>query len=204
MGVTDEGQCRNCMFVLKDQLNLDQMGLRPRVHARQLYVAGDRQPLTYFRFWVGVVAVDILDQRNQLSPLVLGLIFAQWAMSTVHRDLYRRVQRWHPWLPTPDIARVVKASREVIGRDPVGEAPITIGSTLLNWQEGTCDGVVVASPWSCAPGLVAESLLRHQRQIPLLFVYCDGTPLDEPRLNRFAFRLKRAVSAAPGSPASAR
>jgi activator of 2-hydroxyglutaryl-CoA dehydratase/predicted nucleotide-binding protein (sugar kinase/HSP70/actin superfamily) len=324
MGVTDEGQCRNCMFALKDQLNLDQMGLRPRVHARQLYVAGDREPLTYFRFWVGVVAVDILhqlaayhrpyetsqqgevdrlhrsfgqelerlcerrlpeqtwsrvleqgrayraiarlleraaraygdlasragngvqrprvlltgdifmridevgngglirklsaqglhvvvepyllypeyrgheetvDRRNQLSPLVPGMLFAQRAMSIVRRDLYRRVQRWHPWLPTPDIAKVVKASRELIARDPIGEAPITIGSALLNWQEGTCDGVVVASPWSCAPGLVAESHLQHERQIPMLFVYCDGTPLDEPRLSRFAFRLKRAAAA---------
>jgi len=138
---------------------------------------------------------DLVDQRNRLSPRVPGLVFARWAMSAVRGGLYRRVQRRHPWLPMPDIAKVVETSRQVIGRDPIGEAPITIGSALLNWQEGTCDGIVVASPWSCAPGLVAESLLRHERQIPMLFVYCDGTPLDEPRLGRFTFRLKRAAAA---------
>jgi predicted nucleotide-binding protein (sugar kinase/HSP70/actin superfamily) len=312
------------MFVLKDELNLEQMGLRPLVHARQLHVAGEREPLRYFRFWVGVVAADLLHQlaayhrpdetgrgevdrlqrvlgeelerlcerplpratwelalaqrrayreiaalleraarayaelarrsgngarrlrvlltgdlfmrmdevgsggliralgargihvivepyllypeyrnledaidlRNRLSPRLAGLAFARSAMSAVRRDLYRRVQRWHPWLPMPDVERIVERSRERIARDPIGEAPITIGSVLHGWREGTCDGIVVASPWSCAPGLIAESLLRHERQIPLLFVYCDGTPLDETRLDRFAFRLRRA----PASP----
>jgi hypothetical protein len=320
------------MFVVKDELNLEQMGLRPLVHARQIHVAGDRQPLTYFRFWVGVVAVDLLhqlasyhracaappgevdrlhagfgeelerlcerplpartwraaleqgrayrdaaalleraarayadlarregdgdregnghrrprvlltgdvymridevgngglinklselgvhvivepyllypeyrgheetiDQRNRLSPLVPGMLFARWAMSAVRRDLYRRVQRWHPWLPMPDVARVVETSRRVITRDPIGEAPLTIGSALLGWEEGRCDGIVVAAPWSCAPGLVAESLLRHERQLPLLFLYCDGTPLDERRLGRFVFRLRRAAAPRAG------
>jgi activator of 2-hydroxyglutaryl-CoA dehydratase/predicted nucleotide-binding protein (sugar kinase/HSP70/actin superfamily) len=322
LGVTDEGQCRNCMFVQKDELNLERMGLRPLVHARQLHVAGDREPLRYFRFWVGVVAVDLLHQlasyhrvlddaevdrlhrgfgeelervcerplpvkaldaareqarayrdtaalleraagdyaalarragngrrrptvlltgdiymridevgngglirklsarglhvlvepyllypeyrghentvekRNQLSPLLPGLLFARAAMNLVRRDLYRRVQRLHPWLPMPEVARMVAAGRRLIGRDPVGEAPLTIGSALLAWQEKLCDGIVVASPWSCAPGLVAESLLRHERELPLLFVYCDGAPLDESRLDRFAFRLGRAPARA--------
>lgn len=322
LGVTDEGQCRNCMFVLKDELNLERMGLRPLVHARQLHVAGDREPLRYFRFWVGVVAVDLLHQlasyhrvfddagvdrlhrgfgeelericerplpgqaldavreqtrayrdtaallaraagdyaalargagngrrrptvlltgdiymridevgsgglirklsarglhvlvepyllypeyrghentvekRNQLSPLLPGLLFARSAMNLVRRDLYRRVQRLHPWLPMPEVSRMVAAGRRLIGRDPVGEAPLTIGSALLAWKEKICDGIVVASPWSCAPGLVAESLLRHEREPPLLFIYCDGTPLDEPRLDRFAFRLARAAARA--------
>jgi hypothetical protein len=62
---------------------------------------------------------------------------------------------------------------------------------LHYWKERLCDGVVVVSPWGCGPALVSESLLRHQAGIPLLFVYHDGSPLDERRLNAFAFRLRR-------------
>jgi hypothetical protein len=50
---------------------------------------------------------------------------------------------------------------------------------------------VVISPWSCGPALVSESLLRHRSEIPLLFLYHDGSPIDERRLNAFAFRLRR-------------
>lgn len=52
--------------------------------------------------------------------------------------------------------------------------------------------------------LVSESLLRSQKDIPLLFVYADGSPLDLRRLDAFAFRLKRrsARSAAPSGVAA--
>jgi hypothetical protein len=60
------------------------------------------------------------------------------------------------------------------------------------WQHRLCDGVAVVGAWGCGPSLVAESLLRHQREVPLLFCYADGTPLDERRLAAFAFRLRRS------------
>jgi hypothetical protein len=69
---------------------------------------------------------------------------------------------------------------------------------LHHWREGSYDGVVVISPWGCGPAHVNESLLRHQREIPILFLYTDGTPMDERRLNAFAFRLRR--SPARGDP----
>ena len=85
---------------------------------------------------------------------------------------------------------ILSASRPVLNRYPQGEAPVTIGSVLHHWKHRYCDGVVVVSPWGCAPALVSEGLLRHEREIPMLFVYVDGSPIDERRLNGFAFRLR--------------
>jgi hypothetical protein len=85
---------------------------------------------------------------------------------------------------------LIAQSRELLDKYPQGEAPVTIGSVLYHWRQGICDGVVVASPWGCGPALVGESLLRQHAEIPMLFLYFDGSPIDERRLNAFAFRLR--------------
>lgn len=115
---------------------------------------------------------------------------------TLRRALYGRVGARHPWLRHPPVETVVAASRELIGRYPKGEAPVTVGNVLHRWRERACDGVVIASPWGCGPALVSESLLRHRRDIPMLFVYADGTPIDDRKLEAFAFRLRRAPARA--------
>ena len=68
---------------------------------------------------------------------------------------------------------------------------ITVGSVLEGWHRERCDGVVLVGPWGCGPSLLAESLLRPIREIPMLFLYSDGSPMDARRLNAFAHRLKR-------------
>ncbi|MBI4705780.1 MAG: hypothetical protein HY744_32200 [Deltaproteobacteria bacterium] len=141
------------------------------------------------------------------SPLAVprrwvGNAVAQRMMRAVRRSVYARALPAHPWLPTADTADLLRAALRLLAGHPQGEAVITLGSVLHTWRAGACDGVVVASPWGCAPALVGESLLRHQRQIPALFVYADGSPVDERRLDAFAFRLRReparARFAAPG------
>jgi predicted nucleotide-binding protein (sugar kinase/HSP70/actin superfamily) len=114
------------------------------------------------------------------------------SMRRMTRDFYSRVRTLHPWLPITDIPGALRAAMPISGRHPQGEVPLTVGSVMHAWQHGLCDGVVSAGAWGCGPALVAESLLRHQREVPLLFFYADGTPLDERRLDAFAFRLRRS------------
>ncbi len=112
------------------------------------------------------------------------------AMAPLRRMLTDRVRALHPWLPDVHMPSLIEESRRLIDEYPKGEAPIAIGSVLLHWKEKAMDGAVVVSPWGCGPGLAVESLLRHQSEIPMLFVYSDGTPLDERRLTSFAFKLR--------------
>lgn len=113
------------------------------------------------------------------------------ALRRMRRKLYERVRRMHPWIPDGAVSPLLAESARVLGRHPRGEAPVTIGSVLHYWKQGLCDGAVLVSPWGCGPALVSESILRHQADIPMLFVYNDGSPVDERRLNAFAFRLRR-------------
>jgi activator of 2-hydroxyglutaryl-CoA dehydratase/predicted nucleotide-binding protein (sugar kinase/HSP70/actin superfamily) len=113
-------------------------------------------------------------------------------MRRMTRDFYGGVRKHHPWLPITDIRAVLREARQLIDRHPQGETPVIVGSVLHGWREGLCDGVVAINCWGCSPALASESLLRHQSDIPMLFVYSDGTPIDERRLGAFAFRLRRS------------
>lgn len=120
-----------------------------------------------------------------------GKSLVSTGMRRIRKQMYAKALKRHPWLPTGEVRPILAASRPVLDKYPQGEAPVTIGSVRHWWQGGRCDGVVVVSPWGCGPALVSEAMLRHEREIPLLFVYNDGSPLDERRLNAFVFRLRR-------------
>jgi predicted nucleotide-binding protein (sugar kinase/HSP70/actin superfamily) len=119
-------------------------------------------------------------------------------MQRTRRQLYDCVRKEHPFLLMPDIPGALRAGAPVLGRFPQSEAPITVGTFMQAVEQKLCDGVVVVSPWGCSPALITESLLRHQHALPTLFVYSDGTPLDERKLNGFAYRMRTS-----GAPASA-
>lgn len=136
-----------------------------------------------------------LERTSELVGLPTGLIkntAMRFVMSSIRRRLYDRVMQRHSWLTMPDAQSLRRLALSRIDRHPIGEAPITIGSVLHAWQEGACDGVVAVSPWGCGPALITESLLRHENEIPILFIYNDGSPIDERRLDSFAFRLKNS------------
>ncbi len=144
---------------------------------------------------VGVM-VEYLSHEN--SDELIGMrrgLFEHVTSSSLglamRRAAYARVEPRHPWIVRGEIPDMLERARPIIDGTPFGEAPITVGSVLESWHEGRCDGVVLVSPWGCGPGLLAESLLRPMREIPMLFSYSDGSPMDARRLNAFAHRLKR-------------
>lgn len=142
-----------------------------------------------------VLAEYLAEERSsELAGLPRGL-FENTAMKFLMRRLrerfYETARQHNSWLPSPVILEMIERAKPIIDRHPRGEAPITVGSVLHNWEEGIADGIVIVGPWGCGPALISESLLKHQRHIPMLFVYNDGSPIDERRLNGFAFRLRR-------------
>lgn len=108
-------------------------------------------------------------------------------------------------------ARALAATR--VSRDPVGEAPITVGAVLEAWDSVRCDGAAVIGPWGCGPGLVAESILRAEATrgareapggpgapgLPMLFIQADGTPIDDGRTDGFCWGLGTASGHGAGT-----
>ncbi|HNC73573.1 MAG TPA: acyl-CoA dehydratase activase-related protein, partial [Elusimicrobiota bacterium] len=149
------------------------------------------------------LAEYILDEKSaELFRLPTGFPerpLTRAAMVGLRRWYHAAARRYNPWLPTVTPADMAEGTRGKLDRHPRGEAPVTLGSVYSHWNRGLCDGAVVASPWGCGPALVAENLLRHDKEIPLLFLYCDGSPIDDRKLNAFAFRLRRTPARSSGS-----
>jgi predicted nucleotide-binding protein (sugar kinase/HSP70/actin superfamily) len=118
------------------------------------------------------------------------------AMNVIGGRLVAAARRHEPWLFWNDIATVEEHSRGLLDGFPFGESIPTIGSALLTWRTRPIDGVVVVGPRGCGPALVSEAQLRRT-DMPTLFVYNDGDPLEEARLAGFAWRLRSRPRRAP-------
>jgi len=119
-------------------------------------------------------------------------------MDRITHDLVGRVRVYHPWVVWNDIRAVDRESRRLLDGHPFGESIPTIGGSLYMWKMRPIDGVVVVSPRGCGPALISEAQLRRQAEIPILFVYNDGDPIDDARLAGFAWRLRRRPPRADG------
>ncbi|MBN1365177.1 MAG: hypothetical protein JW976_10275 [Syntrophaceae bacterium] len=188
-GWLDERSFRTVFLTGDIYLRLDDFGsdsIIRRLNARGMRVIVE--PL-----WV-LVEYLIEERSSELFNLPQGTFknpYLKFMMQKARKRFYKVAREDNPWLPTPDVPDMLKKAKPIINRHPRGEAPITVGSVIHHWDEALCDGVVIVGPWGCGPAMIAESLLKHQRQIPLFFVYNDGSPIDERRLNGFVFRLRR-------------
>jgi predicted nucleotide-binding protein (sugar kinase/HSP70/actin superfamily) len=150
--------------------------------------------------------VEYLAEERSAELLGLPTSFLENAvtrkvMQRVRRQLYQRAREHHGWLPMPDVTGALDEGAPVLGRHPLSEAPINVGTFRQAIAQRWCDGIVVAAPWGCSPALITESLLRHDRRVPTLFVYADGTPMDSRRLDAFVHRLRRRPARAHAVPA---
>ncbi|KPA19555.1 CoA-substrate-specific enzyme activase, partial [Candidatus Magnetomorum sp. HK-1] len=147
-----------------------------------------QEPFCDFLEFLGRVHPHLLYGKNSSKA---NNIFYRINMIRIRKELYNAVAKKHPWLPVPDLDTALETGRSVLDPNVNGGSPIAVGNALQQWSENKIDGILLTSCWGCDNGLIEESLLRYRKDIPMYFFYDDATPIDERRIQSFAFRLHR-------------
>jgi hypothetical protein len=87
----------------------------------------------------------------------------------------------------------LEAAAEYLRRDLWGEAVLTLGYSISEWQKNHIDGVINLGPLECMPTKIAEAQFFHfaeQCKAPVLTLPLDGESLDPQSLDNFVFEIQ--------------
>lgn len=97
------------------------------------------------------------------------------------------------WPRRTTVAESLAASAPYLRRALLGEAVLTIGAPLHEWQRGDIDGVISVGPLECMPNKLAEAQLFHAREqtgLPSLTIPLIGDPMNVETLDNFIFEVQ--------------
>ncbi len=122
------------------------------------------------------------------DPLKIGITGLVQRV-TLNR-LYRICARRLGWGPRLTVADSIEAAAPYVHRELTGEAQLTVGAPIVEYQHGLIDGAVIVGPHECMPCRVSEAqygLASEQIGIPFLNIEINGDPIDTDALDRFAY-----------------
>jgi hypothetical protein len=106
--------------------------------------------------------------------------------------LYGICTRALKWTERTEIPDVLCSGERFVHPALTGEAVLTVGGPMYEFERGHIDGVVIVGPHECMPCKVAEARfarIGEQVRLPQLAVYSTGDGIDTEAVDRFAFEL---------------
>ena len=104
------------------------------------------------------------------------------------------------------VAQSIDAARPFIREALEGEAVLTVGTALHEFQAGEIDAVVSVGPLECMPNKIAEAQFFHvaeQHRLPSLTLSLNGDPMNVTPLDNFAFEVHTRFNRRNGVESSA-
>jgi predicted CoA-substrate-specific enzyme activase len=134
---------------------------------------------------------------------------SSWLQARIQERVYRCLAPALAWPKRTTVADSLAASEPYLRRALLGEAVLTIGAPLHEWQAGEIDGVVSVGPLECMPNKLAEAQFFHVREqtgLPSLTLPLIGDPLNLETLDNFVFEVqsqfRRRAATCPGAAAA--
>jgi len=135
----------------------------------------------------------ILEGRPNSQDSVLTAGFTGLVQRVTTRVLYGICSRALGWPERTTVSEVVASGERFVHRALAGEAVLTVGGPIHEFEKGQVDAVVVVGPHECMPCKIAEGRFARVGEklgLPYLATYLAGDGIDTEGLERFAFDLK--------------
>jgi len=147
----------------------------------------------------------VLDRqmRHDDNPLTIGLTgVVQRASLEV---LYKICAKPLGWGKRTTIPSAIHAAAPFLSSELTGEACLTLGGPIHEFQEKLVQGVVVVGPLECQPCRISEAQYGRAAEslhLPYLVLGLNGDPMDTEALDRFAYDIREAHRNGYGSRAN--
>ncbi len=134
----------------------------------------------------------------------LGPHVSRQVQGRIQSVCYGIAARGLGWPARTTARQAIEAARPLLRPDLQGEACLTLGGAIHEWEAGQVDGVVSVGPLECMPNKLAESQFFHAAErtgLLSLTLSLNGDPVDPDVIDRFAYEVqaqfrRRAASGA--------
>ena len=137
----------------------------------------------------------VLEQRmlDTDRPLAIGLtgIVQRATVET----LYHICAKALDWAERLKVTDAVRSAKPYINPALAGEACLTLGGPITEFQHKQIQGVVIVGPHECMPCRIAEAQygkVAEDMGMPYLSISLNGDPMDTEALDRFAYDIHEA------------
>ncbi|MCP4446986.1 MAG: CoA activase [Myxococcales bacterium] len=119
---------------------------------------------------------------------------------TLISRLYEVVEDALDWEPRTTVPEVVSAAQPFVSSELYGEAVLTVGGPIHEYEHGAIDAVISVGPHECMPNKVSEAQFAHigeEKGLLSMTLALNGDPSDPELLDRFAFEVKERFAKSP-------
>lgn len=177
------------IYVRLDPFANDHLVRRLESHGLRVQFAPFVEWLEYSNY---ISEQRIIDGRAITSDNGIKAGFTGLVQRVTSRVLYGICTRALKWNERTEIPDVLSSGERFVHPALTGEAVLTVGGPMYEFERGHIDGVVIVGPHECMPCKVAEARfarIGEQVRLPQLAVYSTGDGIDTEAVDRFAFEL---------------
>ncbi|MBN2724042.1 MAG: CoA activase [Deltaproteobacteria bacterium] len=169
-------------FIIK---RLEELGIRPKLAPLQEWLEYtdkiNNEEITRGRF---------TDFDGPVVRTISGFI-----QRTVQNRLYESIAYKMGWGPRLKPENAFEGAQPWLRKKLVGEAILTFGGPVYEFNHGEIDGVVSVGPLECMPNKISEAMYypaKEMTSIPSVTFSLNGEPLDVATLENFVYEVKRS------------
>lgn len=163
----------------------------------KLEARGIRARVAPFHEWIEYMTYLKTQRREENWPRAgdgaLDSFITSTLQTTAIDRLYQDMERALGWNPRQKVDDAIDCAAPYVDAELHGEAVLTVGGPIHEFDHGEIDGTVVVGPHECMPNKVAEAQFAHigeERGLLSLTLGLNGDPMDPELMDRFAFEVK--------------